>query len=75
MLTFLNIMAAAMHSLDFMTGMSGGKGVILDFVGQCQSTSSDAETSADEDQPLPFRSPVWWLSMLSSGSHSWSRSN
>jgi hypothetical protein len=37
MLTFMNIMAAGLHSIDFMTGMNGGRGVILDFVGQCRS--------------------------------------
>jgi hypothetical protein len=36
MLTFMNVMAAGLHSIDFMTGMNGGKGVILDFVGQCK---------------------------------------
>jgi len=35
----MNIMAAGLHSIDFMTGMNGGRGVILDFVGQCRSLS------------------------------------
>jgi len=42
MLTFTNMMAAALHSVDFMTGMNGGRGIILDFVGQCQSIHSVA---------------------------------
>lgn len=37
MLTSMNAVAALLHTLDFMAGMNGGKGVILDFVGQGES--------------------------------------
>ena len=34
MLTFMNMAAVLLHLLDFVGGMSGGKGLMLDFVGQ-----------------------------------------
>jgi hypothetical protein len=34
MLTFMNFVAAFLHVLDFAGGMNGGKGIMLDFVGQ-----------------------------------------
>jgi hypothetical protein len=37
MLTAMNAVAGLLHTLDYMAGMNGGKGVILDFVGQGQS--------------------------------------
>lgn len=40
MLTAINLVAGFLHSLDFLAGMNGGKGVILDFVGQGESPCS-----------------------------------
>lgn len=37
MLTALNLMAALLHWLDFLSGMNGSKGMILDFIGPCKS--------------------------------------
>ncbi len=34
MLTVMNLAAALLHLLDFAGGMSAGKGLMLDFVGQ-----------------------------------------
>jgi hypothetical protein len=34
MLTVMNIVAALLHLLDFASGLNGGKGLMLDFVGQ-----------------------------------------
>lgn len=40
MLTMMNSVAVLLHWLDFLAGMNGGKGIILDFVGQCASLRS-----------------------------------
>lgn len=37
MVTFMNAVAMFLHFLDFVSGMNGGKGIILDFIGQCKS--------------------------------------
>ena len=34
MLTVMNMAAVLLHLLDFVGDMSGGKGLVLDFVGQ-----------------------------------------
>ena len=39
MLSMMNIAAVLLHMLDFVGGMSGGKGVMLDFVGQGEAES------------------------------------
>jgi len=36
LLASMNASATFLHLLDFWAGMNGGKGVILDFVGQCE---------------------------------------
>ena len=33
----MNTAAVLLHMLDFLGGMNGGKGILLDFVGQCES--------------------------------------
>ncbi|RSH95191.1 hypothetical protein EHS25_000277 [Saitozyma podzolica] len=39
MLTAMNIAAGCLHMLDFLGGMNGGKGLMLDFVGQARPAS------------------------------------
>lgn len=36
MLVLTNFSAVFLHCLDFWAGLNGGKGVVLDFVGQCE---------------------------------------
>lgn len=36
MVTLMNVAAALLHCLDFAGGLNGGKGLLLDFVGQCE---------------------------------------
>jgi hypothetical protein len=37
-LAALNAVSILLHLLDFAGGMNGGMGIILDFIGQCEST-------------------------------------
>ncbi|KAK8844044.1 hypothetical protein IAR55_006838 [Kwoniella newhampshirensis] len=39
MLTVMNLVAGLLHVLDFAGGMNGGKGLVLDFVGQANPAS------------------------------------
>lgn len=47
MLTVLNVVAAFLHLLDFAGGMNGGKGLVLDFIGQGNSASTSYSSSAN----------------------------
>lgn len=40
MSTIMNIVAVLLHVLDFVSGLNGSKGIILDFIGQCECLHS-----------------------------------
>jgi hypothetical protein len=42
MLTLMNMAAVMLHLLDFVGGMNGGKGLMLDFVGQGEAQTSNS---------------------------------